>query len=408
MKYAVFHIILIVSCLSFHAVSGQVSVIKSECEGREAYSLQNNKMRISLLTGGGFIAELRLITSNGNESVNPMFIPHYRTIDPHNYTPELHKDLYGSDINGRLMAGYMGHFLCFPYFGDPNPEWGEKCGHSTHGEAFAVKYEIEKESKGPGAVVRASAVLPLTKYSIKRSLTMLPGQSVVLVNEVIENLESVDRPYQYVQHLTFGLPFIEKGKTFVDAPVSRIAFSEQKDDPLNQNRVQWPVTTMEGGNVINTGVFGSDKGEGGYRAWLMDPDRELTWLTIYNPGLKLLVGYIFRKDENPWIGDWQENQHARGFPRNGKTIAWGLEVGTSPFPSGIKQSIERGLVFDTETYRWIGAGEKKEQSYLIFLLEIDVDFKGVKELKLEKGAITLTENETTKQINIASDFTLNR
>lgn len=32
------------------------------------------------------------------------------------------------------------------------------------------------------------------------------------------------------------------------------------------------------------------------------------------------------------------------------------------------------------------AKEEKVQSYLIFLLEIDKDFKGVKDLKLEKGA----------------------
>ena len=139
----------------------------------------------------------------------------------------------------------------------------------------------------------------------------------------------------------------------------------------------------------------------------MDPDRDYTWLTIYNPDLKLLVGYIFPKEENPWIGDWQENQRARALPRNGKTVAWGLEVGTTPFGSSIKQTIDRGPVFDTETYRWIGAKEEKVQSYLIFLLEIDQGFKGVKELEMEKGAIILTEKESETQINIASAFELN-
>jgi hypothetical protein len=301
------------------------------------------------------------------------------------------------------MAGYMGHYLCFPYFGGSISSVEEELGYSTHGEAYTVNYEVKEKMGVDGAVVTASAVLPLTKYSVTRSLTLLPEQSVVLVREVIENLEHFDRPYHWVQHITFGKPFVEYGKTMVDAPVSRIAFSAKKDDPSNLNTVQWPIVSTEGGATINAGVFGSDKGEGGYFAWLMDPGREYTWFTMYNTDHKLLVGYIFSKDENPWIGDWQENQRSQDLPRNGKTVAWGLEVGTTPFGSGIN-SIEQEAVFDTKTYRWVGASEKKEQSYLIFLLQIDEGFKGVKDLKLEKGVIILVEKESEDQIPIAHGF----
>lgn len=397
--------ILILTFTSMHVVNGQASIMKSEFEGREAYTLQNSRMRISMLTGGGYIAELSLLSSDGKELVNPLFIPHYRTIDPHNFNPENHGDLYGLGKNAKLLAGYMGHYLCFPYFGEATSEFEDKLGYATHGEAYTVQYEVEEKKEDKGAVIVASGVLPLTKYSIKRSLSLLPEQSVILVEEVIENLERFDRPYQSVQHITFGKPFVEYGKTIIDAPVARIAFSEQRDDPLNLNAVQWPTVAIEGGDTINAGIFDSDMGEGGYRAWLMDPEREYTWFTIYNLELNLLVGYVFSKDENPWIGDWKENQHSMSLPRNGKTVAWGLEVGTTPFGSGVKRSIDRGHVFDTKTYRWIGAKEKIKQSYLIFLLEIDEDFKGVKGLKLEKGVILLTEKGSAKQIRIANGFT---
>jgi hypothetical protein len=404
MNSAKIHILLILACLFLQSVSGQLSVLKSEFQGREAYSLQNGSMRISMLSGGGYIAELRLLTPDGKESVNPMFIPHYQTIDPHDYRPEEHMDSYGSGSSARLLAGYMGHYLCFPYFGAMNSSFEQKLGYTTHGEAYTVAYEVEKKLKDDVAVVRASAVLPLTRYSINRSLTLMPGHPVVQVKEVIINLESIDRPYQWVQHITFGGPFLAYGNTFVDAPVSRIAFSEEKNDPLNQNTVEWPTVRTEGGDVLNVGVFGSDKGQGGYRAWFMDPERDYSWFVMYNRDLHLLVGYVFPKEENSWIGDWQENQHARGFPRNGLTVAWGLEVGTTPFGSGIKQSINRGPVFGTETYRWIGAKEKKEQSYLIFMQEINERFEGVKDLRLEQGAIVLTEKESATQIRISHGF----
>jgi len=396
-------LILLLTVPLAHSIYGQVSVIKSELGGRESYALQNSQMRVSILTGGGYIAELRLISSEGDESVNPMFVPHYQTIDPHTYQPESHKDLYGVGRNGKLMAGYMGHFLCFPYFGGGVSTEEEELGYSTHGEAYTVNYQVEEKSMPDGAKILATGILPMTNYVVKRSLSMLPGQSVVLVQEEIENLESLDRPYHWVQHVTFGKPFIEYGKTRLDAPVSRIAFSPDSDDPSNINAVQWPMVNIEGQDLINIGVYDSDQGEGLYRAWFMDPERETTWFTMYNKEHNLLVGYIFSKEENPWIGDWQENQRLQTLPRNGKTVAWGLEVGTTPFGSGIS-NIERDPLFDTKTYGTIAANEKKQQSYLIFLMRIDESFKGVKQLKLKEGFILLEENETARQIRIANGF----
>ena len=406
MNYPIINIVLFLAFLVIPDVSGQVSLEKTEFEGREAYALENDRMRLSMLSGGGYVAELCLFSTPGNESVNPLFIPHYKTIDPHTFKPEIHGDLYGSGKNARLMAGYMGHFLCFPYFGDGFSESEEKLGYSTHGEAYGVKYKVEEKVRKDAAVLTASAMLPMTKYFIQRSFTLLPGQTVLLVEESIENLESFDRAYHRVQHITFGKPFVEYGKTFVDAPVSRIAYSGQEDDPLNVNTVQWPMVSTEDEYSKNAGIFDSDKGQGGYCAWLMDPEREYTWFTIYNKELKLLVGYIFPRDDNSWIGDWQENQHARALPRNRKTVAWGLEVGTTPFGSGLKRSIDRGPLFDTETYKWIGAKEKKEQSYLIFMLEIEKSFRGVQGLEMEKGDILLIERETENHIRIAHGYTI--
>lgn len=381
-----------------------VWITNTEFEGREAFALENNILRISVLCGGGNIAELCMKSALGNELVNPLFIPHYPTIDPYNYTSEKHKDIYGSGNNARLMAGYMGHFLCFPYFGDMNLEQTGQAKLPTHGEAYTVNYDIEILREDKVAVIKASAVLPLTGFSIERSLSLMPGKAVVLVEETIENLKPEERTYQWVQHITFGPPFLEYEKTFADAPVAGIAFSPDEDDPLNLNMVEWPWIRTEDGHTFNSGYFSSAKGESGYRAWLLDPDREYTWLTVYNVEQKLLVGYLFRKEGNTWIGDWQENQRARGIPRNGKTVAWGLEVGTSPFPSGKKYGFESREVFNTESYGWIGSKKKKTQSYLIFVLEIDEGFKGVEEVHLEKGAIILTEKESSKRIGIANDF----
>ena len=73
---------LISVCMSYSSVSGQVSVTKTKFQGREAYALENGIIRISMLTGGGYISEARLKSSDGKEMINPMRVPHYKTIDP--------------------------------------------------------------------------------------------------------------------------------------------------------------------------------------------------------------------------------------------------------------------------------------------------------------------------------------
>ena len=380
---------------------GQTSITKSKLHGREAYTLENEKIRISMLTGGGYFGEIRLISSDPLKSVNPMRVPHYATIDPQDYEPNEHDLLYGDGGDCKVMAGYMGHFLCFPYVGGANSKLERNLGFATHGEAAVVKWNLEnKQNTDKEARLRISADLPLSSYKVRRLITLVSGQTVIKVEEEVENLAGFDRPFQWVQHVTFGNPFISFGKTFVDAPVSRIAFSAQKDDPSNQNSVQWPLVKTAGGELLNAGVFNMQKGEGTYRDWLMDQERTHTWFTMYNKDYNVLIGYVFPKEQNPWIGDWQENGMKKHMPWNGEAVAWGLLVGTSPFTSGVRQSIERGPVFDTKTYGWIGAKEKLKQSYLIFMTEIENDFMGVDELRIEKGTIYLVEKETAKQIRV--------
>ena len=82
--------------------------------GRRAFVLENGRMRLSTLPGGGFIGEVRFLSDDPKKSVNPMRVPHYQTIDPFTYDVAKHGDLYGTGIQRRLMSGYMGHFFVPP------------------------------------------------------------------------------------------------------------------------------------------------------------------------------------------------------------------------------------------------------------------------------------------------------
>ncbi|MFN3325675.1 MAG: hypothetical protein ACK5AZ_19440 [Bryobacteraceae bacterium] len=381
------------------ALLGQQPAFQEEqFHGRRAFVLENGLMRVSTLPGGGFIGEIRLLSPDPRKSVNPLRVPHYQTIDPFRYEAATHGELYGTGIQRRLMSGYMGHFLCFPQYG-PTSAAELNFDLGQHGEALAVEWKRQKVESGPqGVTLRYSAELPKNQYRIERAITLAPGETVGYVEESIENLTPYDRPVNWVQHITFGPPFLAPGRTYADAPVTRVLLA----DGTKLHEGDWPEITDPQGLRVNQRRFIETPNSGRYTAWLLDRSRPKVWFTLYNPDYPVLIGYIFPAESNPWIGDWQENQRVTAIPWNGKAIARGIDIGTTPFAEGLRRSVDRGSVLGVPTFRWIEARERQTQRYLFFLAEIPSGYKGTADVKVEGGKIVIVEQQSERTIAINS------
>ena len=130
---------------------------------------------------------------------------------------------------------------------------------------------------------------------------------------------------------------------------------------------------------------------GAYYALLLDPKRDTAWFTMYHRDYPVLIGYLFPRAGNPWLGDWQENHTVQEKPWNGQVVARGIEFGTTPFAEGLRKSVERGTLFGTPTFQWIGGREKLKTEFRVFLAEIPSGFQGVADVREEGGAIVITE-----------------
>ena len=85
-----------------------------------------------------------------------------------------------------------------------------------------MEWKREKvDTAKDGVVLVYGADLPKTQYRVQRTITLPANQTVGYIDESVENLAMFDRPVQWVQHITFGPPFLELNKTFVDASVSK-------------------------------------------------------------------------------------------------------------------------------------------------------------------------------------------
>jgi hypothetical protein len=375
--------------------------------GRRAFVLENDKMRVSTLPGGGFIGEIRFKSPDPKKNVNPMRVPHYQTIDPYTYDIAKHGDLYGTGVQRRLMSGYMGHFLCFPNFGPSDPS-ELALDYGQHGEALAVEWKQDKlDTRKDGVTLVYSADLPKTQFRVERAITLPADETVGYVVESVENKTMFSRPVQWVQHITFGPPFVAIGKTFVDAPVSktlvmgRMRGRGQGPGPGSKGPTMtagaWPMAKDDQGQTVDQRAF---SGRGGI--WLLDKSQPKVWFTVYNPEYNVLLGYIFPSAQNAWVLDWQENGRTTEKPWDGKVVARGICIGDSPFAMGLQNAVNTGRTLDTPVFSWIQARERRTETYAFFLAEIPLGYKGVADLKIGDGKILITERETGKTIPVKS------
>jgi len=370
--------------------------------GRQAYVLENGRIRASLLRGGGHIAEVRFLSDDEKKSVNPMRIPHYQTIEPYEYNPAKHDALFPDDSHRWLSSGYMGHLLCFPAFGPPSSADEVRNQLGNHGEAPIVEWKMQRFEAGKdGVALWYGADLPKNQYRVDRKVTLPAGSAALYVEEWVENLLPFDRPINWVQHATFGPPFAEPANSFLDVSATKGQVDEdgsEQDSLKLGSPVEWPLGVDRNGRRTSLRPFQPVPHSGTYFALLLDPKRLQSYFTMYNSGFRVLIGYLFPTADDPWLGDFQENQRITQKPWEGKVVTRGIEFGSTPFPEGLKKSVERGRLFGVPTYRWIGGKQRLETSFVIFLAEVPNGFAGVAGVTGEASQITIEERGSGKRI----------
>ncbi len=316
--------------------------------GRRAVTVENRSLRVTVLVEGGHVAEI-LDKSTG---VNPLWTPPWPSMEPSAYTLEAHPE-YGNDAESKLLAGIMGHNLCLDMFGPPSEEEAWQ-GMTVHGEASVVPYEISAS----GFELVAKADLPVARLRFQRAIR-LEGRAVRF-SETVENVASADHPAAWTQHVTLGPPFVERGATQFRAPVARsYSLGAGAEFP-------WPLAPTTNGELQDLRTYTGAPVSGGFTTHLMRESPE-AFFFAYSPSSRLLLGYVWRRGDFPWLGVWEENRSRRQPPWNGETLTWGMEFGASPLPEGRRKMIARNGLFGAPGYRWIPARSKVEVEYTAFL-----------------------------------------
>ena len=330
---------------------------KTIFKDRDAVTIENEALRVTVLVEGGHIAEV-LEKSSG---VSPLWVPHWDSIEPSLYSPVRHPQ-FGSGPDAKLLAGIMGHNLCLDLFGGPSTEEAD-LGYTAHGEGSIVGYEIDEAQHG----LEMRAMLPLAQISFSRAL-QLHG-NFVRIRETLESLADFDRPIAWTQHVTLSPPFLDPATTTFRASMTRsmvAGFDTGFDAYLKKDaEFDWPNAPRKGGGIADLCQMHPAAPASGYTAHLADPTREDAYFIAYSPQYQLAFGYAWKRRDFPWMGIWEENCSRQQAPWNGCCVARGMEFGVSPFPESRREMVERGRLFDVPTYRWLPARGRQEVEYWI-------------------------------------------
>lgn len=278
--------------------------------------------------------------------------------------------------NNRNGAPYQGHFLCLGRWGEPSA--GEiKAGMPNHGQIANVLWTAE-ENNLPD-LLRMQAVAPLEGLQVERTIVLDKNNPMHAVKEVVKNINPLGRLYNMVQHPTLAKPFLDTD-VIVDCNASSGFDQALYKDAMN-NVLQWPQVKDEQGNSFDfrntltnyNAVF----------SFVVKPNDKYGWITAYSPQHNILLGYMWKRNDYPWIHLWQHFE-------NNQIQYRGIEFGTA----GIHQPFHEILniatnLFGEKTFAYIDAGESVSKNYFSFIYNTEKDFTGVEDITIVNDTIQI-------------------
>lgn len=347
-------------------------------EGRPAIEIGNEKLALTVLPDGASMARLWL--KEDREQINPMWNP-------------------------PRSRGATGHFVCVDGFGPVSKE-ERAAGLGGHGEANNQQYEVvESSRRGEAVTLTLRAELPVVREVLTRTHRIVDGENVIYVESELESLLAFDRPVVWAEHATIGDPFLAPVDTVVDMSAGRSQTRPWPEEQRSRRRLApgvnftWPMAPTKEGELVDLRAAPANPNLLDHTTTLMDPNREIQFVTALNTKQRLLLGYLFRRSEFPWLQTWEN------YPK-GQTLARGLEFSTQPYDVPRREAISLGKMFGAPTYRWLPAKSVIRTKFLLFYTRAPEGFAKVDNVRLEDGSIVIEDRRAGLRISLEASLGL--
>jgi hypothetical protein len=349
---------------------------------RHAVLLSNDKLELAVATQGGSIIRLSL---QG---------------DPKKISPFGNPELVPSVPDNKKFQGPMvGHFVCVDGFGPASRE-ERAAGMPMHGEAYLQPWEVVSSTKeGATTTVKFRAQLPLVQETLVRTLQMVDGENVVYVDSELESLVAFDRQVAWGEHPYMFPPFLEPENTVMDMSATRARTREYAETAQGAQRrlfasnreFTWPMAPSRTGGVMDLRSAPRNPDSTGHTTCLMDTSRKLEFVTIMNTARHLMLGYLFRREEYPYLESfWNYTPDL--------WLARSAEFATQPLDMSRPQAAETRSWFNNPISRWLPAKSKISSRFLMFYVTTPDGMTRVDDVRLEDGKLVIEDRSAGKRI----------
>jgi hypothetical protein len=276
----------------------------------------------------------------------------------------------------------MSHFLCTDRWGQPSKA-EEKNGMPYHGEATRVEWKVIRASKDEAEM---SAMLPMAGMEVVRRAKL--AGAVLSVTESITNRNKLGRPYNFVQHPTIAPPFLDE-TTLVDANAKRGFMQSSALPNPEQPEVVWPQALKDGVPVSLR--YLKDDPMPNVVSYVID--EPMGWVTAVHPGRGLVLGYVWRTSDYPWLNIWRHVV-------DGKPLARGLEFGTTGLHQPFPVLVKKARIFDRPLMDFLDTGETHTRSYEAFLARVPAGSQGVQRVERRGGELVIVERDSNRETTV--------
>jgi hypothetical protein len=291
--------------------------------------------------------------------------------------------------NNRKGAHFQGHFICLGRWGSPTQ--GEiNAGVPHNGQASNTWWDLVNMTEHT-LVMNNKATMD--GLSIRREVIMDEDSPVCYVTEKVKNYTSTARLSNIVQHVTIGTPFLDTG-TVINTNATH-GFNQKfaYPDPSAHEYV-WPDGINDASLKSPVNLTSTNNNENYCTTHLLPG--KYGWVSALNPKQGLLLGYVWKTNDYPWLNIWQH-------VKDGRPIAKGLEFGTTGIGKPYQALLDTCTQFyGHNSYEFHDAGEVIEKSFLGFLLMVPSNCESVNDIEIKDNTIIISSNTILNKIKLDS------
>lgn len=257
-----------------------------------------------------------------------------------------------------------------------------------HGEAAHVEWTPVSAPQTEGEFVQAemTASLPMAGLGIHRRIRFSKKSALFIVREQITNRNKLGRVLNCVQHPTISPPFLDE-TTLVDCNGQKgFAQGNPSVTSPEEPSVEWPAALKKNGRSVDMRRLANDP-DPNVVSYAIEGD--YGWVTAVTPKKGLLIGYVWKTADYPWVSLWRDVHES-------KPAARGLEFGSTGLHQPFPILTTKGRIFGRPLFEFLDANQTVTKSYASFLLKVPADYAGVGSLRVENDRLILSERGGSK------------